>query len=71
MVFLCSLGCYNLFTQNILRIGLKASAESKLASKVKAAAENTRNQMLFRSYYCCFNFSVFTVSFGQLEQAGR
>jgi POT family proton-dependent oligopeptide transporter len=41
------------FTQDIFgSIGLKPSAESKQASKAKAAAENTPN--VIRDHYCRF-----------------
>jgi POT family proton-dependent oligopeptide transporter len=59
------------FTQDIFgSIGLKPSAESKQASKAKAAAENTPPNVI-RPYYCRLIFSVFTVFFwAAFEQAG-
>jgi POT family proton-dependent oligopeptide transporter len=60
------------FTQNIFgEIGLKPSAESKLASKVKAAAENTAPNVVRDRIIAVLIFSVFTVFFwAAFEQAG-
>ena len=60
------------FTQNIFgEIGLKPSAESKLASKAKAAAENTAPNVVRDRIIAVLIFSVFTVFFwAAFEQAG-
>lgn len=60
------------FTQDIFgTIGLKPSAESKLASKAKAAAENTPPNVIRDRIIAVLIFSVFTVFFwAAFEQAG-
>jgi POT family proton-dependent oligopeptide transporter len=60
------------FTQDIFgAIGLKPSAESKQASKAKAAAENTPPNVIRDRIIAVLIFSVFTVFFwAAFEQAG-
>jgi POT family proton-dependent oligopeptide transporter len=60
------------FTQDIFgSIGLKPSAESKQASKAKAAAENTPPNVIRDRIIAVLIFSVFTVFFwAAFEQAG-
>ena len=60
------------FTQDIFgEIGLKPSAESKQASKAKAAAENTAPNVIRDRIIAVLIFSVFTVFFwAAFEQAG-
>ena len=69
-MFLAMLQFY--FTQDIFgEIGLKPSAESKLISKAKAAAENTAPNVVRDRIIAVLIFSVFTVFFwAAFEQAG-